>query len=235
MKKILLPLALCCITSVAVAEDVEYGYSGSASAGLTMTSGNTDTTNAVLDAYIKNETEQARHNYFANLLQTEESGNTTGDRFLIGYKYDYKLTDVSYIWVEGRYEQDKFSSYDNQLIGSTGYGRRIFNDDLHSLDVEAGIGYRSSELLTGNKEEEAVFRGAVFYSRQLSETASFNQDIVVIAGSSNTAIDSKTAIRAQIAGNIAAEAAYIVKHNTDVLPGTDKTDSTTALSIVYGF
>lgn len=235
MKKILLPLALCCVTSVAIAEDVEYGWSGSASAGLTMTSGNTDTTNAVLDAYIKNETERARHNYFANLLNAEDTGTKTADRFLAGYKYDYKLTDVSYIWVEGRYEQDKFSTYDNQLVGSTGYGRKVLNDDWNQLDIEAGIGYRISELVSGADEEEAVFRGALFYTRKISDTASFIQNIVAIAGSSNTSIDSKTAISAQVAGNIAVEAAYIIKHNTDVIAPTDKTDSTTAISVVYGF
>ncbi len=269
MKKILLPLALCCVTSVAIAEDVEYGWSGSASAGLTMTSGNTDTTNAVLDAYIKNETERARHNYFANLLNAEDTGTKTGDRFLAGYKYDYKLSDVSYIWVEGRYEQDKFSSYENQLIGSTGYGRKVLNDDWNQLDIEAGIGYRTSDVrevpigaitpaaielfdaagnsisgpvapdpatpTAGYSEDEMVFRGAMFYTRKINDTASFVQNIVVISGSSNTAIDSKTAISAKVAGNIGLEAAYIVKHNTDVSVGSDKTDTTTALSLVYGF
>lgn len=235
MKKIILPLALCCITNTALAEDVEYGYSGTASAGLTITTGNTETTNLILDAAIKNETERARHNYFANLLQTENDDVTTGERFLLGYKYDYKLSDVSYIWVEGRYEQDQFSSYDNQIIGSTGYGRKVLNDDWNQLDLEGGIGYRSSELINGDTEDEAVFRGALFYTRKLSDTANFIQNIVVLAGSNNTAIDSKTAISAKVAGNIGIEAAYIIKHNTDVLPGTDKTDSTTAISLVYGF
>lgn len=90
-------------------------------------------------------------------------------------------------------------------------------------------------MLDGSDEDEVVFRGALFYNHAFSETASFHQDVVVISGSSNTGIDSKTALRATIAGDFAVEAAYIVKHNTDVLPGTDKTDTTTALSLVYGF
>lgn len=236
MKKILLSLAVCCLTTTAViAEDVVYGMSGSASAGLNITTGNTETTNLVLDAYITDETEQARHNYFANILQSETLDVTTAERFMVGYKYDYKLTDVSYIWAEGRYEQDDFSSYENQLIGSTGYGRQVLNDDLNQLDLEAGIGYRISELIGGAKEEEPVFRGALFYTRKISETAMFIQNLIVIAGSSNTALDSKTAISAKVAGNIGIEAAYLIKSNTDVLPGTEKTDTTTAISLVYGF
>lgn len=235
MKKILLPLVAVCMTNVAIAEEVEYGYSGSASAGLTMTSGNTDTQNLNLDAYIKNDQENFRHNYFANYLSAENDGDATADRFQIGYKLDRKLSDVSYLWGELRYEQDDFNSYENQMTGSVGYGRHVLNDDYNMLDLEAGIGYRSSELVSGDKQDEMVFRGAMFYTRNISETASFHQDIIVLAGSDNTTVDSKTALRAQIAGNIAAEAAYIIKHNTDVLPGTDKTDATTALSIVYGF
>jgi len=236
MKKIILPLAAIFMANIAIAEEeVEYGYSGSASAGITSTSGNTDTQNINLDAYIKNEQELYRHNYFANYLAAETDGESSADRFLVGYKLDRKLSDVSYIWGEVRYEQDDFATYENQLTGSVGYGRKVLNDDYNQLDLEAGIGYRTADLIDGSSIDEAVLRGGLFYTRQISETASFHQDIVVLAGSDNTTIDSKTALRAQIAGNIAAEAAYIIKHNTDVLPGTDKTDATTALSVVYGF
>ncbi len=235
MKKILLPLVAICMTNVAIAEEVEYGTSGSASFGLTITSGNTDTQNINLDAYIKNEQELYRHNYFANFLQSETSDVTTADRFLVGYKLDRKISPVSYIWGEIRYEQDNFSSFDSQITGSTGYGRHVLNDDYNKLDLEGGIGFRSAELQNGDTQEELVFRGALFYTRQISETSSFHQDIVVLAGSDNTSVDSKTALRANIFGNIAGEIAYIIKHNTDVLPGTDKTDTTTAVSVVYGF
>ena len=176
-----------------------------------------------------------RHNYFANYLQSENDNVTSADRFLVGYKLDWKLTDYSYVWGEIRYEQDDFSSYDNQMTGSTGYGRHVINNDVQTLDLEGGIGFRSSELISGETQDEVVFRGALFYAYNISETASFHQDVIVLAGSDNTSIDSKTALRAKIAGNISAEAAYILKHNTDVLPGTDKTDSLTALSVVYGF
>lgn len=235
MKKILLPLAAICMMNVAVAEEEEYGYSGSASFGASFSSGNSDTQNINLDAFIQNNTEQFRHNYFANYLQSENDNVTSADRFLVGYKLDWKLTDYSYVWGEIRYEQDDFSSYDNQITGSTGYGRHVINNDVQTLDLEGGIGFRSSELISGETQDEVVFRGALFYAYNISETASFHQDVIVLAGSDNTSIDSKTALRAKIAGNISAEAAYILKHNTDVLPGTDKTDSLTALSVVYGF
>lgn len=124
MKKILLGASCLLLTQPLLAEEeITYGWSGTASAGITITTGNTETQNIAADAYIQNEQVKWRHNYFANILQTEEDDNKTGDRFMVGYKADYKLSDVSYIWGEGRYEEDKFSSYDNQMIASTGYGR----------------------------------------------------------------------------------------------------------------
>jgi len=223
------------MTNVAIAEEVEYGTSGSASFGLTITSGNTDTQNINLDAYIKNDQEFYRHNYFANYLQSETDDVTTADRFLVGYKLDKKISPVSYIWGEIRYEQDDFSTFDSQITGSTGYGRHVLNDDWNKLDLEGGIGYRSSELQNGDSQDEIVFRGALFYTRQITETSSFHQDIIVLAGSDNTSVDSKTALRATILGNIAGEVAYIVKYNTDPIAGFTSTDTTTALSLVYGF
>ena len=55
------------------------------------------------------------------------------------------------------------------------------------------------------------------------------------AGSSNTFTESVTDLRAQLIGSLALVVSYTVRHNSDVLLDSEKTDTRTALSLEYGF
>jgi len=59
------------------------------------------------------------------------------------------------------------------------------------------------------------------------------ENLAVEEGDENTDLESKTAVSAKLAGNLALVASYTVKHNTDVLPLTENTDTYTALSLEY--
>ena len=57
----------------------------------------------------------------------------------------------------------------------------------------------------------------------------------VEAGDTNTYIETVTSLSAKVLGDLALVASYTIKHNTDVLPGTEKTDTYTALTLEYSF
>jgi putative salt-induced outer membrane protein len=59
------------------------------------------------------------------------------------------------------------------------------------------------------------------------------ENLAVEAGDKNTYRESKTAVSAKLVGNLTLVASYTVKHNTEVLPLTEKTDTYTALSLEY--
>jgi putative salt-induced outer membrane protein len=69
----------------------------------------------------------------------------------------------------------------------------------------------------------------------LSETATFTQDLAVESGSTNTYMESKTALSARLVRNLALVASYTIKSNSEVPVGTEKTDTFTALSLEYAF
>jgi len=52
---------------------------------------------------------------------------------------------------------------------------------------------------------------------------------------SSTISESLTAIKANLIGNLAMKLSYRVKHESKVPAGTAKTDTETALSLLYGF
>ena len=111
----------------------------------------------------------------------------------------------------------------------------IIDNDVHKLRREVGAGARQSEFQDGTKEDETILRGGAFYTWQFSETANFRQDLTIEAGDENTNLVSFSALSASLIGDLALVASFTVKHNTEVPPLTEKTDTYTALSLEYAF
>jgi len=124
---------------------------------------------------------------------------------------------------------------EQQFSQTVGYGRRLIDSDKHQLNGELGVGARQSDLSDGTDESDTIYTGRLTYNWIFSETASFGQAFLVEAGSSNTFTESVTDLRAQLLGSLALVASYTIRNNSDVLPGSEKTDTRAALSLEYGF
>lgn len=219
--------------SVIKTEDL--GWSGSVGAGALVTSGNSENTNINTDIKVKLEQERFRHNFLAAALFAENDSEKTAEKYLLGYKIDYKLTSFSYLFADLRAEFDEFSGFDRQTSETVGYGRRLINTAANTLDLEGGVGLRQNKFSTGDTETEAVLRGAVDYLHKFSDTSEFRQGLLVLAGEDNTSIDTVSAIKTNIVGNLSLEVALKVKHNTDPPADKKETDTSTSLSLAYNF
>ncbi len=126
---------------------------------------------------------------------------------------------------------------------STGYGNRVWQVGERSfLDLSAGLGYRYNKLEEVNDdgddaEKEAIARLAAHFDYALSDTALFRQKLSTEIGldENNTISQSETALQTSIVGSLSMKAAFRVKHVSDAPAGTDKTDTETSLSLLYGF
>jgi putative salt-induced outer membrane protein len=153
----------------------------------------------------------------------------------VGWKSERKITDLDFLFGRVQWRKDKFGAYDTAFSQTLGYGRRLIDNDQHKLNVELGFGARQSQLQSGENDNETIITAGGYYKWQFSETAQFRQDLKTEAGSSNTYIESVTAISARLIGDLALVASYTIKNNSDVPPLTEKTDTYTALSLEYSF
>jgi putative salt-induced outer membrane protein len=84
--------------------------------------------------------------------------------------------------------------------------------------------------------ERPVFvRAALDYVWTINDTTTFSQDLTIESGAANSSLTSVAALRARLFGNVALVLSLRVKHNSEVLPGTEQTDRFTALSLEYAF
>lgn len=227
---LLLPLA-----GLAAEPEKRGPWAGKATLGYLATSGNTENSTLNTGLELGYSTGKWSHLATAFAISASENKITTAEAYELGWKSERKVTEQNFLFARLHWRKDGFGAYAQQFSQSVGYGRRLIDNDKHKLSAELGVGARQSELQTGAKESETIFRGGVYYKWFFSETAEFRQGLTVEAGARNTYFESQTALSAKLFGDLALVASYTVKHNTEVPPLTQKTDTYTALSLEYAF
>lgn len=234
----LVTLAVLTVPFASLAQDAqepESPWSGKATLGYLATSGNTENSTLNSGFEIGYSVEKWAHLFKAKAINAAENNVTTAEAYDAGWKSERKITDHDFLFGRLDWRKDRFGGFDTQFSQTVGYGRRLIDTDRHKLNAEIGAGARQSEAQDGTKENEMIGTGGLYYTWMFSETAEFRQDLKVEAGSENTYLESVTALKARLVGDLALVASYTVKHNTDVPALTEKTDTYTALSLEYAF
>lgn len=232
--KLVTGIALIALSSVVLAENPL--WKSQAELGLVLTSGNTDisTINAKIDA--TREEGSWRHNLHAEVLNSVSAGVISAQKRQTSGQSDYKFNETDYAFGLLNYEDYKFSGFEYQVTVSGGYGRRVLDENQMILDVEIGPGIRFSKATaTQQTENDPLLRVAAKYNWAISENATFAEDLSADIGSDLTITKSVTSLQANINSTLAMKMTFTVKNNSVVPVGTKKTDTETAVTLVYSF
>jgi putative salt-induced outer membrane protein len=211
-------------------------FVGNVALGYLSTSGNTDSTNANALFDVTWDLDGPwKHLWAALAINARTADVTTAEAYAAGYKAQRDLSANSYLFFSGDWRQDEFSGYDRQVTEAVGYGRRLIDTQRHVLALEGGAGAKQSDLITGEELDEAIVRGALDYLLTISESSQFRQQFLVEQGEDNRYTQSTSALKTRIIGNIALVLSYVIKSNSDVPVGIEKTDRFTSISLEYGF
>jgi len=227
---------LCGLLVLGLAFPTLADISGKGELGLVIARGNSDTEagNARFDLIYTEERWTNETNLSA--VYARDSGVTSANRFVIGNKTDYSLSEKSYILGALRYDRDQFSTFRFQSTVSIGYGRRLLETERQKLKVELGPGFRFAEIRdTGESENEVIARGFADYTWTISETAALTNRFLVEAGADNSFFENVLGLTLAINSRLALKTGFTVRHNTDVDPARKKTDTLTTVNLVYNF
>ena len=211
-------------------------WTGKGELGGVLARGNTETEtlNGKIDMTM--ETSGWKHQAGFSILRTVNDGVTSANRWELRGESDYKLTERSYVFGALRYEDDEFTDYNYKATASVGYGYKIIDGETTQLDGKIGVGYRQSELrVSGESENDAIVRGVLDYAHKLTDTTDVTNKFLVEAGSDNTFLQNILSLAVKMNASLALGLSYELRHNTDVLPGTEKTDQIITANLVFGF
>ena len=217
------------------AEEEEGPWSGTASVGYLSTSGNTETTSYNTKVGVVYTVNDWEHGLNLSGNGAEDTGETTAEAYQAGWRSAYQFAEHNFIFGTVDWRKDRFAGVVEQMSYALNYGRRVINTPNHILGLGLGAGYRDSDRADGTSEGNAIARGSLDYNWIFSETSGFDQNIIVESGSDNTFIESVSAVRANLLGELALVVSYTIRHNTDVPVGTEETDTISAISLEYAF
>ena len=160
---------------------------------------------------------------------------TTAERWEVRAQSDHTFTNDKVYWFgAGRYEDDRFSAFDYQATASTGLGYKFIDTERTKFWVQGGPGYRFAELReTGEQDDGLILRGDLGFEHQLTETTKIVERFLVESGSDNTYYQNDLGLEVTITGSLGLRVGYQVRHNSDVQPGVEKTDTLTTVGLLY--
>ncbi|MGB7181728.1 MAG: DUF481 domain-containing protein [Burkholderiaceae bacterium] len=212
-------------------------WKGEAGVGLVSASGNTDNSSISGTVALSNQGPVWKHNVFADIHKAQTDGVDSANRLMLGYKADRAINERTYLWGALRMETDDFADIDRRLVGSVGAGYKVLLGPVHTLDVEAGVGYRTTNFISAlPKSNEAVFILGANYVGKLTDTVTLSQRLGLEGGKDNTLLSSTTALNVKMSTNLSLSLAYIMRRNSDIVGARGKkNDSLATVNVVYSF
>ncbi|MGH1358567.1 MAG: DUF481 domain-containing protein [Burkholderiaceae bacterium] len=212
-------------------------WSGSVGVGVINASGNSRSSSA--NALIELEKASATwtHQFQSELYRARSDGDEEADRFALAYKARRAIGDSWYGWGSLRAEQDQFANIDRRFAAVLGAGRHLLTGPVHSLDAEAGLGWRKTVLL-GEAADSTAAIGTLglSYEGVLSETVRITQKLSAESGKDNTLLLSTSGLRVVISDRLSLVLKHAIRRNSDILGDLGKkTDSLSTVTVAYEF
>ncbi len=227
-------------SAVAAAAEEKSPWSSSVELGYIRTTGNTENQTLAAKGDVVYEVDKWRHAGHAEGYGQQADDGTgqivvSAERYELSGQSDFKFSERDYFFALIKLMKDRFSGFEYEDNVSLGYGRKVIKQDNMELDLEIGPGARFFKVDNGKSEDEATLRLAAKYWWTITETSKFTQDLLADIGESFTASQSVTGIQANINETLALKFTYTIRNKDKVPLETKKTDTETAMTLVYTF
>jgi len=240
-----LSCALCAALSTNAMAVDDRQWTGHASVGATISSGNTDHRRLLASAELARKLGDNAHRFSAGIYQAESDDESVADRSELTYQLNRHIDPSVYWLARLRYETDDFANIDGRSIINIGLGGKLLQHERQSLSAEGGIGWAhagynsldpdgdgNDDLNTLDASGTSVYASLAYHfqiSTQLNFTSRFRGDYSI---NETAAWDNHLNYR--LSERLSVSVGYLLR-TTDVTGARgDKQDSTTMLSLNYG-
>ena len=215
------------------------GWAGSASAGLAMTSGNSDTStvNAAYD--LKRDTGGPLIFKSSGLLLYGKAQDVlTSDRLSLDVRVERKLSERTSIFGQTQYLRDEFKSIDYLIAPTVGIARLLVKNDRTELGVDGGVG----GVWEKNPDLDTDLDGALTAGQKFSHKLTATTELIQKAAGLWKMDDFEDALYTFSVGVAASvttatqlKLEFLDTYKARPLPGIEKNDIATLISFVYKF
>jgi putative salt-induced outer membrane protein len=134
------------------------------------------------------------------------------------------------------YLHDRFAGVDARHTIDGGLSYALLARAPQFLDVDAGVGYEHESRVEEESEELAIFTAGALYRWEFSETSRFREDFRFVQAfeeGSNWKIEQSASLTATLTSMFSLKLSNIVRYVHDPVPGFERTDTITAVALVW--
>lgn len=159
------------------ASEEEVGWGGTADFGLTVTSGNSETTNLSLAARATREFARQRLNLAGSYLRTTEDGEEVANRGEVGAAYRYFPNPRFYLTGRATGSFNEPAGLELRLSPGLGAGWVLAAGDGYQLSAEAGATWIRDAFVDGSSTTSVYYAAAQSFTLQVSDNTTLDQEL----------------------------------------------------------
>lgn len=165
----------------------------------------------------------------------ETASVVTRAQYRVSAEPNYKFDDRGYVFGLGQFEQDRFQGFASRYSLSGGLGYSLLKDQGAKLSVKAGPAWRVTNPLVGVRESVLAGLASLEAKFKLTGSLEYSQDASAYVDPQGSTFYTLAALDSRLIGKLKARLSYMVQHETAPELGRLGTDTTSRLTLVYGF
>jgi putative salt-induced outer membrane protein YdiY len=212
---------------------------GSLGAGLSITSGNSDTSAFNLSFGLVYDPKT--HSLFkadAFYLRSSADGVATTDKAAASLRYEYKVTERFYAFGQLGYQRDRFKDLTYLITPMLGGGYDVVKEKTFALAVEASIGGAFEKDSGLDATSSGAFSVGESFTWKISPGATFTQKASGLWKTNDTSdafYHFEVGLSASLVKAFELKVAYLIDYKNIVPPALKKTDTALIAALVYKF
>jgi putative salt-induced outer membrane protein YdiY len=210
---------------------------GHINAGLSSTSGNTESKKYYLDTEAVARTRDNRYTLGARAAYTEDHEVETESNWIGYMKFDHFVSKKWYAYANGDFENDKFKDIRLRSTLGLGSGYQFFESETTNLSLEGGLTYVNTDFLIGADDDYPAARWALKFDHTLFKTKlqffHMHEAYVGIEDVEKAFVRSQTGLRLPLYKNLNTTVQYNVDWDNNPTEGRVRTDKALLLTLGY--
>lgn len=165
----------------------------------------------------------------------ETAGVVTREQYRFSAEPNYKFDERGYLFGLGQYEKDRFQGFDSRYSLSGGLGYNLLKSDEAKLSLKGGPAWRVTNPVDGERESVVAGLASLEAKFKLTPTLTYSQDASAYVDAEGSTFYTLAALDSRLMGKLKARLSYMVQYETAPELGRIGTDTTSRLTLVYGF
>ena len=214
------------------------GWSGNLAAGGTIQTGNVERTSISVSFDAKRDWKRDRFQFRFLHNYAEDTGEITSRNTFGAMKFDHFFTENVFSALSMELLKDEFKDVNLRAIIGLGLGYRFWNDDVKTLEVEAGVAFFSEDLDVGQDDQFMSGRVGVTYSYKVFENLEFKDYMLYypsLEDPKEYRLRNEASLISQIGGGWSFKLTHIFDQNSDPSPDVEDKDQQFIFAIQYSF